>query len=130
MKRWAESREKPNAMNQGRASTVPSVWYDEPDCGPESSLHGNKVIADVKGYIMSDSVSPLADLAEEINSNHAQVCGAVCEGMEYALACGRLLLQAKDRLPRDRWRAWLAEHCPEISESRAQRYLRVAGAVT
>jgi hypothetical protein len=101
-----------------------------PDCGPESSLHGNEEVTDVEGYIMSDKVLPLADLAEQINTKHAQVCGAVCEGMEHPLACGRLLLQVKDRLPRDQWRAWLAEHCPDISESRAQRYMRVAGAVT
>ncbi len=75
---------------------------------------------------MSDKVLSLAEVAEEINSKHAQVCGAFLEGMEYALACGRLLLQVKDRLPRRKWLAWLAQHCPGLSERRAQLFMSVA----
>ena len=75
---------------------------------------------------MNDPVFPLTELAKEINIKHAQVVGAVCEGVESALACGRLLIQAKDCLPRRRWLAWLAQHCPGLTESRAELLMSVA----
>jgi hypothetical protein len=102
------------------------MWHSQRDYGRVSSLQRNVEATKTEGGGMSDPVLPLTDLAQQINTRHAQVRGAFLEGVEYALACGLLLLQVKDRLPRGQWLAWLAERCPDMSERRAQRYMRVA----
>jgi hypothetical protein len=75
---------------------------------------------------MSDLVPQLPDLATQINAEHAQVRSAFRTGLDHALACGKLLIRAKDSLPHGQWLPWLEEHCPDISERLAQRYMRVA----
>jgi hypothetical protein len=68
----------------------------------------------------------LPSLAEGICREHAHCRNAMRQGLRHALEAGRLLAQAKDRLPHGEWLPWLAEHCPDVSPRLAQKYMRVA----
>jgi hypothetical protein len=46
-------------------------------------------------------------------------------GLQYALECGRYLLEAKSQISYGTWIDWVREHC-EMDERLAQRYMRVA----
>ena len=75
---------------------------------------------------MSKLVPQLPDLVTQINAEHAQARSAFRKGLDHAVACGKLLIRAKNSLPHGQWLPWLEEHCPDISERLAQRYMRVA----
>jgi hypothetical protein len=51
---------------------------------------------------------------------------AAISAVEHARACGDALAKAKEQVAHGEWLTWLAAHCPEISESTAQRYMKVA----
>jgi hypothetical protein len=59
--------------------------------------------------------SNLETLAAEINTEHRAVFEAIKAGLQHALRCGQLLLQAKEQV----------KHC-EVSERSAQAYMRIA----
>jgi len=69
----------------------------------------------------------LIDLAARIKQEHAATAISLQRGVEHALVCGDLLLQAKHHpdIEHGQWLPWLAEHC-EMSERTAQRYMRLA----
>jgi Protein of unknown function (DUF3102) len=66
----------------------------------------------------------LGDLARQIEAEHRAADDAAHNAIERASACGRLLLQAKERVGHGHWLDWLAEHTT-VTPRRAQRYMRI-----
>ena len=71
------------------------------------------------------SARPLSQLAADINAAHEECAGAVRAGFAHAVRAGRLLLEAKARIPHGEWLPWVRRHCA-FSERTAQAYMRVA----
>jgi hypothetical protein len=69
----------------------------------------------------------LADLAARIKVEHEAATSALKDGMRHALACGRLLIEAKEQLKHGKWLPWLNTKC-DVSVRTAQAYMRVARA--
>ena len=67
----------------------------------------------------------LSKLAQRIRSAHADCEASLQAGLNYALECGRYLIEAKSKVPYGEWIAWVRTEC-EMSEKLAQRYMRVA----
>jgi hypothetical protein len=67
----------------------------------------------------------LADLAARIRSKHGESALAIRCGLDHAIACGRLLLEARARLEHGQWLPWLREHCG-VPERSARRYMELA----
>ena len=67
----------------------------------------------------------LAELATEINAEHQKVKTAFASGFEHALHAGKLLTEAKKKLPHGDWLPWLERHC-NVSKRTAQAYMRLA----
>ncbi len=70
-------------------------------------------------------VPALTSLAEQINREHAACEAAVRTGLQHALNCGRLLIEAKTKCEHGQWQPWLAANF-RASERTAQGYMRVA----
>jgi Protein of unknown function (DUF3102) len=43
-----------------------------------------------------------------------------------AIEAGTLLIQAKEKVPRNTWMAWLQENCPAVSDRTARLYIQLA----
>jgi N6-adenosine-specific RNA methylase IME4 len=71
----------------------------------------------------------LDDLAARIKAEHEQTIGAIRTSAEHAMRVGDLLIEAKKLVKHGEWLPWLAQHC-DMSESLAQRYMRLARART
>ena len=74
----------------------------------------------------------LAELARDINVETlaAEVTGRIGKAANearsaHAIEAGRLLLQAKELVPRGEWLSWLADNC-EVSKRSAQEYMQLA----
>lgn len=67
----------------------------------------------------------LAELANQINIEHANCMGAMRESLEYAVKAGELLIQVKALVPHGEWLPWLAANC-EVPERTTQAYMRIA----
>lgn len=74
---------------------------------------------------MNEIINPLTILATEINTEHNAFLEAMQAGLQHALKCGNLLLEAKAMVPHGEWLPWLADNC-QVSERSAQAYMRVA----
>ena len=68
---------------------------------------------------------PLVGLAGRINAAHRKCKQSLQAGAEYAVEAGRLLIEAKAKVPPKGWLRWLERHC-EFPERMAQRYMRLA----
>lgn len=62
----------------------------------------------------------------EILDAESQIVEQRGRGLDAALRCGRRLIEQKGALGHGRWLPWLQEHCSEIPERSAQRYLFIA----
>lgn len=67
----------------------------------------------------------LADLAARINVEHEAAESAYRSGIEHALECGALLLQAKTVLSHGQWLPWLQSNC-SVSSRSARLYMQLA----
>jgi hypothetical protein len=67
----------------------------------------------------------LTDLAARIKAEHEACTLAIKRGLQHAVACGRLLIEAKDLLDHGQWLPWLRDHC-QVPERSAQRYMDLA----
>jgi hypothetical protein len=67
----------------------------------------------------------LDSLAHEINRRHQLADAAYRTSVEYALGVGRLLAEAKGRMPYGAWLPWLASNV-SFSVRTAQRYVQLA----
>jgi hypothetical protein len=64
-------------------------------------------------------------LAGRINVLHAEVLAAWPFGLEQAYEAGELLLQARQRCPRNTWTAWCREHLTAPTRAVGE-YMRIA----
>jgi len=74
---------------------------------------------------MGNEVAGLADLATKIKAAHSKVVGAMRNTVRDAIAAGKLLIEAKDRMPYGDWEAWLETQC-SVPERTAQLYMQLA----
>jgi hypothetical protein len=70
--------------------------------------------------------NPAADLAVQINAEHRLAVERATDALSHARVTGDLLLLAQQNVPHGQWITWLAEHCPDISARRAQKYMQLA----
>jgi hypothetical protein len=75
--------------------------------------------------IVTRAEAPLAELARQISSAHAESLAAARTSLEHARRCGELLLQAKARLPHGQFMPWVTANCP-FGLRTGQNYMRVA----
>ena len=68
----------------------------------------------------------LASAPARVAELDARARRSAAEAVECALACGRLLLAVKGRMPHGAFLLWLARECPSVKERTAQRYMSVA----
>ncbi len=68
---------------------------------------------------------PLNALAAQINREHERCQQSVAIGLLHACTAGQLLLQAKLRVPAQKWQVWLAGYC-NVPEATAQTYMEMA----
>ncbi|MBO0349782.1 RusA family crossover junction endodeoxyribonuclease [Phormidium pseudopriestleyi FRX01] len=67
----------------------------------------------------------LRELAAQINREHERCQQSVAIGLLHACTAGQLLIQAKYRVPLQKWHVWLAAHC-NVPEATAQTYMEMA----
>jgi hypothetical protein len=67
----------------------------------------------------------LADLGVRINEAHTRALENAGKAIGYAIACGKMLLEAKDKVPHGQWLPWLRNNI-KFSERSAQGYMRIA----
>lgn len=67
------------------------------------------------------AATAVSDIAQEIRRD-------VRELVRRVVVCGELLIRQRAALPHGTWQVWLREKCPDISESTARRYMRLARA--
>jgi hypothetical protein len=75
--------------------------------------------------ISIEQSNSLADLAARIRAEHEASTLAIKRGLQHAITCGRLLIEAKAQLRHGQWLPWLREHC-QVPERSAQRYMQLA----
>jgi hypothetical protein len=76
---------------------------------------------------MSAPALVLTDLAVAIEAEHQAAHQAARSALEHALQCGRLLLEAKERVEHGEWLPWL-EANTRVGPWQAQKYMRLATA--
>jgi hypothetical protein len=67
----------------------------------------------------------LPELAARIRAEDEACTAALKRGLQHAAAAGKLLIEAKAKLPHGQWLPWLRDHC-SLSERKAQRYMAIA----
>lgn len=60
-----------------------------------------------------------------INAEHRKCREAIRSGIQYAIRCGELLIEAKAGIPHGGWSKWVADNC-EFSARTARAYMQVA----
>ena len=63
---------------------------------------------------------------QEANKLADDARGVASEAVAKAIECGQLLLQQKESLGHGSWLEWLELNLPEISDTTARRYMRIA----
>jgi hypothetical protein len=71
------------------------------------------------------SAVALPELAAQIEAEHQAAIGSARSAIEHAVACGRLLLQAKATVPFGGWLEWI-DHNVTVGRRQAQKYMRLA----
>jgi len=72
------------------------------------------------------SKTSLPVLAQRINREHAAGETSTRKGLDHFRAAGTALILAHEQVEHGGWLPWLETNCPEISERRAQRYMKLA----
>jgi hypothetical protein len=67
----------------------------------------------------------LVDLAHQINEAHRLAMHHAHEAVSQAIACGKMLLEAKSSVPHGQWLPWLRQNVT-FGERSAQGYMRLA----
>jgi len=76
---------------------------------------------------MTNVALTIDDLAGQITAEHFAAIEDARSAVKHARKAGEYLMQAKDGCRHGDWLPWLREHCSEIPERMAQRYMQVAG---
>jgi len=71
------------------------------------------------------SPSPLVELAETVNREHAACEAAVRSALEHARRCGEALLEAKEAVGHGGFEAWIILDC-QVSPRQARNYMTLA----
>jgi hypothetical protein len=66
--------------------------------------------ARVSEWFRFELASPLAILADRINAEHEKTVAGFRTGAKHAIACGKLLLEAKAQIEHGKWGAWLKDN--------------------
>jgi Protein of unknown function (DUF3102) len=74
---------------------------------------------------MSAALVSLGDLARRIDDEHRAATGAARTAIEHAIACGKLLLEAKAGVSHGGWLDWLRTNTA-LSVRQSQDYMRLA----
>jgi hypothetical protein len=64
-------------------------------------------------------------LADRVRKEHAEARASSQNLVTHAIEAGRLLKEAKNRVPHGSWLTWPEKNC-ELSERTAQAYMRLA----
>jgi len=67
----------------------------------------------------------LETLSHRINEAHEAAAAAVSKGIGHAIECGRLLIEAKAKVPHGEWLPWLEANCT-VGARMARHYMRLA----
>jgi hypothetical protein len=81
--------------------------------------------ARVSEWFRFELASPLAILADRINTEHEAAIAAIRKGAEHAIAAGKLLIEAKAQVEHGRWGQWLKDNFRATSRT-AQLYMWLA----
>ncbi len=83
------------------------------------------------GQLPLDRSNSLADLAARINAEHEAANAVLQQGLQHAVAAGRLLIEAKAQVKvhRGHWLPWLKANCT-ASPRTCQAYMQVAKSFT
>ncbi len=74
--------------------------------------------------IDSSAGATLGDIADQIDEQHKGALTAARTALRHASECGRLLANAKSRVPHGKWLDWLNLNT-EVEPRQAQRYVRI-----
>ena len=74
---------------------------------------------------MQEVVQICQAAADVINEAHRLAQESAGAAVDYAIRCGRLLVEKKKSVPHGEWIPWIEEHC-EFSHNRASRYMKAA----
>jgi hypothetical protein len=81
---------------------------------------------------MTDKPDKALTFAEQINAAHQEHIRSAKGTLDYAIKAGELLILAKETVDaendgkRGKWEDWLNDHCPDIPETTARMYMRLA----
>jgi len=75
---------------------------------------------------MTDIALTLEDLASQINAEHLAAIEHARTAVQHARKAGESLIRAKEQVAHGVWLPWLTEHCSQITDRTAQRYMRLA----
>lgn len=73
----------------------------------------------------SEGVDALTILAAKINAEHAAAYSAIKTGIDHAMRCGALRIEAKAAVPHGDFAAWITTNTA-LSERSAQRYMQLS----
>ena len=76
--------------------------------------------------LVTREATPLQSLAAQINEAHKEACASVRTALGHAARAGDFLLEAKRQLGHGAWLPWLRQHCTDVSERMAQKYMQLA----
>ena len=68
---------------------------------------------------------PTRSIIDQINTHHTNAMKKASDAVESAIAAGKLLLEAKSKVPHGTLTDWLKTHI-DVSERQAQRYMAAA----
>jgi len=105
-------------MNNMTAQPQP----DSPTVAQASSLHSDSA-ADLLSIDLSAAINAAFS---EARATAVDATTRAKHAIAKAIECGGLLSRQKQSLPHGTWQTWLTTHCPELSESTARRYMRLA----
>jgi hypothetical protein len=71
--------------------------------------------------ISIEQSNSLADLAARIRAEHEASTLAIKRGLQHAVTCGRLLIEAKAQLRHGQWLPWLPKHLMPTNSRQKQR---------
>lgn len=78
--------------------------------------------------IQINLATQIREAYQEANHLAEQAKGYASQAVAKAIECGQLLIHQKASLGHGSWLEWLDQNLPEISESTARRYMRLAKA--
>ena len=76
--------------------------------------------------LVTSGEAPLQRLAAQINAAQDKALASMRTALGHACRAGDLLIEAKRQLGHGDWLPWLRQHCTDVSERTAQKYMQLA----